>query len=528
MKRVGAKVEPAVQASLLVYLAWLSRLAWGLCVVLSAGQSLPAAVPTGPAVVEYNRDIRPILSDKCFRCHGPDAAHRQAEMRLDRREDAVAEQHGCRAIVPGKPAESELYRRITAEDLDERMPPRKSGSVLSTREIELLKRWIEAGAEYQPHWAFIAPVQPALPSVGRSEWPRNPVDYFVLAELEGRGLGPSPEGPKETLLRRVTLDLTGLPPTLAELDAFLADGSPGAYEKAVDRLLASPRYGERLTLDWLDGARYADTNGYYTDNVRQSWPWRDWVIKAFNRNMPFDQFTVEQLAGDLLPQATLDQKIATSFSRNHMTTNESGVIDEEYRVGYVVDRVDTVGTVWLGLTVGCARCHDHKYDPITQPEYYQLFACFNNVQEKGLIKEMGSPPPVLSLPTEEQQRRLTELHEQRIQCEASLRGLEADFSNEMSAWEKTIVDELPQITTAGSVAHFDFNEDGADHGPQRRVGSSVGTLAFGPGIRARPRSSTPLNISSYRNRRLSTPARRLRWRSGSDPTALLPVALCRR
>ena len=258
----------------------------------------------------------------------------------------------------------------------------------------------------------------------QSQWPRNPIDVFILAELQHRGLEPSPEASRETLLRRVALDLTGLPPTPGELDAFLADRSPDAYEKAVDRLLASPRYGERMALDWLDAARYADTNGYYTDLERHAWPWRDWVIAALNGNMPFDRFTIEQIAGDLLPGATVDQKVATGFNRNHMVTNESGSIDEECRVGYVVDRVDTTATVWLGLTVGCARCHDHKYDPITQKEYYGLFAYFNNVPEKGLVKDPVNPPPVLSLPTAEQEQQLAGLR-RRAGCESALEGRRA-------------------------------------------------------------------------------------------------------
>ncbi|MHB8736641.1 MAG: DUF1549 domain-containing protein [Terriglobales bacterium] len=273
---------------------------------------------------------------------------------------------------------------------------------LTPQEVQILRRWIEQGARYQPHWSFLAPQSPPLPRVRLSDWPQNPLDHFVLARLEQEGLHPSPEAPKTTLLRRVTLDLTGLPPTPGEVDAFLADDSANAYEKVVDRLLRSPRYGERRALDWLDAARYADTNGYFSDYERPMWRWRDWVIDAFNQNKPFDQFTVEQLVGDLLPGAAQNHLIATGFNRNHMVTNESGTIDEEYRVEYVADRIDTNATVWMGLTIGCARCHDHKYDPISQKEYYQLFAFFNNVPEQGLVHQ-ASPPPLLSVPTPEQQ-----------------------------------------------------------------------------------------------------------------------------
>jgi hypothetical protein len=451
-------------------------------IVASSGM-LSSAQGATPPKVEYNRDIRPILSDKCFRCHGPDGAQRQADLRLDRREDAVTEQGESGAIVPGKPDESEVVRRIVSTDADERMPPRDSGQELSQAEIDLIRTWIGQGAEYQPHWSFLPPKAAKLPKVSDKKWPRNAIDRFVLAELDERGVRPSPEANKATLLRRVSLDLTGLPPTLAELDAFLADDSPQAYERVVDRLLASPSYGERMALDWLDAARYADTNGYYTDVERQAWPWRDWVIAAFNANKPFDEFTIEQLAGDLLPEATVQQKVATGFNRNHMVTNESGVDDEEYRVGYVVDRVDTTTTVWMGLTVGCARCHDHKYDPISQREYYQLFAYFNNIQENGLVKDPTNPPPVMGLPTPEQERQLAKLADERKVCEAKLRGIRPPLSKQLADWEPSALSALSATATEGMRAHFALNGDGGDRGPAKLSSNVEGTLPFTPGVR---------------------------------------------
>jgi hypothetical protein len=359
---------------------------------------------------------------------------------------------------------------------------------LNPREIELLKRWIEQGAEYQPHWAYIPPKTSSLPSVRRADWPRSPIDTFVLAELERQGLAPSPEATRETLLRRVTLDLTGVPPTHAELDAFLADTAPDAFEKAVDRLLESPRFGERLALDWLDGARYADTNGFYTDAERHSWPWRNWVIHAFNANKPFDQFTIEQLAGDLLPKPSMDQRLATGFNRNHMVTNETGIIDEEYRVGYVVDRVDTTSTVWLGLTIGCARCHDHKYDPVSQREYYQIFACFNNIAEQGLVKEEpgpNNPPPYVSLPTPEQQQRLRELSQERQECEAQWKAAQPALRQAIATWEPTALTSLAEVPTTGQLVHFDFDQQDLGRNSPGIDPNVVGKLAFGTGVKGR-------------------------------------------
>jgi hypothetical protein len=365
--------------------------------------------------IEFNRDIRPILSDRCFPCHGPDAANRKTKLRFDLEPAARIPLSGGRfAIVPGSPDQSEMVRRIASDNPAVRMPPAYAGKEkLKPSEIELVRRWISQGAPWQPFWSLIPPQRPAAPPVHQAAWPRNPIDAFILNRLEREGLHPSPEADPATLIRRVTLDLTGLPPTPAEVTAFLSDSSPAAYEKVVDRLLASPRYGERMAFRWMEAARYGDTNGYQTDGPREMWRWRDWVIDAFNRNLPFSQFTIEQLAGDLLPNPTLDQLIATGFNRNHRTNGEGGIIPEEYRVEYVADRVQTTSTVWLGLTVGCARCHDHKYDPIAQKDFYRLFAWFNQIpNEQGFAWNYGNEDPRVKAPLPEQARHLAGLDRQ--------------------------------------------------------------------------------------------------------------------
>ena len=337
------------------------------------------AIGTADEPVRFNRDIRPILSEKCLSCHGPDEKQRKAKLRLD--VEASAVEH---AIVAGKPDQSELISRITSDDDETRMPPRDSGKELNAEEIAMLRRWIAEGAKYEGHWSFIPPEKSDLPSVSDPAWPRSPIDRFVLARLDAEKLKPSREADRYEWIRRVTLDLTGLPPTVKDVDSFVWDSSGKAHEKVVDRLLSSDRFGEHMSRHWLDAARYADTNGYQYDLEREQWVWRDWVIHALNSNMPFDQFTVEQIAGDLLPGATDQQRLATAFHRNHPITIEGGVVDEEYRTEYVVDRVVTTSTVWLGLTMTCCRCHDHKYDPISQREFYSFFSFFNNVPERGL------------------------------------------------------------------------------------------------------------------------------------------------
>jgi len=399
---------------------------------LLAHLSLAAA-----ADLSFNRDIRPILSDKCYLCHGPDAINRNIPLRLDSEAAAKA------AIIAGKPEESPLIRRITADKPALRMPPVHSGLKLSEAEIETLKRWIAQGAPWQKHWAFLPPERPALPEVSSPAWTRNPIDHFVLARLEKESLTPSPDASRETLLRRVSLDLTGLPSSPPEIDSFLRDTSPNAYEHAVDRLLASPRYGERMAAQWLDAARYADSNGYQYDGERVMWRWRDWVIDSFNRNQPYDQFTLEQIAGDMLPNARLDQIIATGFNRNHRGNTEDGIIPEEYRVEYVVDRLETTSTVFLGLTLGCARCHNHKYDPFTQKEFYRAYAYFNNVPEQGRAMKYGNSPPLVAAPTEDQQRQHAALLEQMRELEQRLASQEVEISRNLHAWFAALPAEPP-------------------------------------------------------------------------------------
>ncbi len=371
----------------------------------SARGDSPNKAETGRSTppVNYARDVRPILSDNCFACHGPDNHKRKAGLRLDTKEGAFTKlESGSTAVVPGKPDESELIDRINNPDPDLRMPPAKSGKHLTAAQIAILGRWVEQGAKTRAHWAFEAPAKLALPPVKNGIWPRNAVDRFILARLEAEGLSPAAEAAKTTLIRRVTLDLTGLPPTLEQVDAFLADRSPEAYERVVDGLLESPRYGEHMARFWLDAARYGDTHGLHLDNYREIWPYREWVINAFNSNKRFDEFIVEQLAGDLLTNPTPDQLIATGFNRCHVSTNEGGSIEEEVYVRNVVDQVDTNGTVFLGLTTGCARCHDHKYDPIRTKDYYQLFAFFNNIDGPPMDGNGAKWAPIVRVPTPKQ------------------------------------------------------------------------------------------------------------------------------
>ena len=347
---------------------------------------------TARSEVGYNKDVLPILASKCFACHGVDAAKRKAKLRLDDREVAYAERDGVRAIVPGKLEESELMARIFSDDEDEVMPPPDEEKPLTAEEKEVLKKWISEGAKYEKHWAFQTPQKSKVPD--SSAWGRNEIDAFVYQQMSRAGLKPQAEAGKERLIRRVSFDLTGLPPTIEEVEAFLADESKEAYGVLVDRLLASLRYGERMAAWWLDGARYGDSHGYDNDLENAQWPWRSWVIDSFNANQPYDQFVTEQLAGDLLPEASDDQILATGFNRNHRIQTEGGAIDEEWRTEYVMDRVETMGSVFMGLTLSCARCHDHKYDPISQKEFYQLFAMFNQLDEKGFINNLrGSAAP---------------------------------------------------------------------------------------------------------------------------------------
>ncbi len=410
--------------------------------------------------VDFNRDIRPILSDACFTCHGPEEKSRQGNLRLDTKESIFAERNGYGIIVPGSSATSRLYQKIGSKNDAFRMPPPWSGRSLTPKQIELFRQWIDQGAKWQSHWAFDPPKRPATPEVKDKTWPKNPIDNFTLARLEAEGLKPSTEADKATLLRRVSLHLTGLPATPAEVDSFVADKSPDAYEKRVDHLLESPHYGERMAMPWLDLARYSDTHGFHIDSLREMWPWRDWVIAAFNRNMAFDEFTIEQLAGDLLPNATLEQKIASGFNRNNMINFEGGAIPEEYHVEYVVDRASTTATTWLGLTMGCARCHDHKYDPIKQKEFYRFFAFFNAIPERGLDGYEGNAVPVLSLPTPEQQQQLDDL---KRKIAAALTAMpEKDVLALRNEWQKTRLATLPEPPRDALATHYLFNGDLSD------------------------------------------------------------------
>ncbi|MFO1437119.1 MAG: DUF1553 domain-containing protein [Verrucomicrobiaceae bacterium] len=420
-----------------------------------------AAASTAIAEVGYNRDVRPILSDRCFKCHGFDAATRKADLRLDVRDEAI------QVIESG-----DLLARITSTDPEEVMPPPKDHAPLKSTEVTTLKQWIAEGAKYEAHWAFVPPKNETNTSI----------DEIVRQQLQSHGLKPSPPADDATLRRRVSLVLTGLPSHEAQK----------SYSELVDALLASPHFGERLALDWLDAARYADTHGLYTDGERQAWPWRDWVIRAFNENMPFDRFTIEQLAGDLLLQATLDQKIATAFNRNHTVTNETGIIDEEYRVSYVADRVETTAATWLGLTMGCAKCHDHKFDPLTMRDYYALFAAFNNLDEKGIIKDVASP--VIELPTEDQKHQIAGLAAKRQKLESSLKTVRPALDREITAWEPKALRNIPVAPSKGESAHFSFDSDHHDHGPKALQANVTGKTTLKPGVKG---SATMLDATQY-------------------------------
>jgi hypothetical protein len=437
-----------------------ARLAlWALLLLAWVPVAAGRAAADEPAL-RYRRDILPLLSDRCFKCHGPDSAAREAGLRLDQREVATAElESGATAIVPGDPAKSALVERIESSDPDIAMPPVDSGKTLSAAEKARLRRWVEQGAEYEPHWAFVAPTRPPVPEIAQGQRVNNPIDAFVLARLDAEGIEPSPRASKERLIRRVYFDLIGLPPTLEEIDEFLADDAPDAFDRLVERLMQSPHYGERMAADWLDGARYADSNGYQNDFARNMSPWRDWVIKAYGSHMPYDEFVTQQLAGDLLPDATLDQRIATGFNRNHRTVTEAGSIEEEWHVENVVDRVETMGTVLLGLTVGCARCHDHKFDPITQREFYQLFAFFNNVNEKGVYTETrGNVPPLVKVITPEHEKKLAEFDARITDLTKQLAERMAHIGPKRKAW----IDSLAAASDAAepeAAARIDLRND---------------------------------------------------------------------
>ncbi|MBO94853.1 MAG: hypothetical protein CMI32_08160 [Opitutales bacterium] len=411
-----------------------------------------------PEIVNFNRDVRPILSGKCFHCHGPSEKDRKAKLRLDLEESAFAEREGVRAIVANDLMASELWHRVTTKDPDEIMPPPKRKKELTSDEIGTLKKWIEQGAKWQGHWSFVTVEKPNPPKVTNESWPRNDIDRFILAKLEGNGFQPSAEANRRTLIRRLSFDLTGLPPKPDETQDFLNDKSDKAYEKVVDRLLASEAYAERMTLVWMDAARYGDTSVFHDDGPRTMWPWRDWVLDAYKENMPFDRFTVEQLAGDLLPEATVQQKVASGFNRNHATTDEGGVIPEEFRVEYVVDRVKTTGNVWMGLTMECGQCHEHKYDPISQQEYYQFFAFYNNNSDPGMQTRKGNQAPVVNVGPRDQGNKIAEIEKKKEVLAKKFETRKKDAKNNFEQWaEEQFLDagkDKKPVEPGGLVAHL--------------------------------------------------------------------------
>jgi len=453
----------------LKYPGWNVLFFLSLCAVPLSAETNPPEVR-----VDFEREIRPLLADRCFHCHGPDAQQRQGDLRLDEEQAALADRGGYQAIVPGDVEASHLIERITSGDPDQRMPPPDSARKLSEDEINKLKRWIAEGATWETHWAFRPIERASLPRVQKKSWPRNPIDTFVLAGLERVGVQPAGPVERSRLIRRVSLDLTGLPPTTQEVDRFVTDSRPGAYQRVVDRLLDSVRFGERVTSMWLDAARYSDTYGYQVDRDRYVWPWRDWVIEALNANMPYDEFIKNQLAGDLRPDASGAQILATTFNRLHPQKTEGGSVPEEFRTQYVADRIETVSTALMGLTLECCRCHDHKYDPISQREYYQLFAFFNNIDEAGLYSysTQSVPTPTLLLPTETQREALTVAKERVRDAKRKLaatahsaeRALvqwlaEVEPSEVESSEQSSSVDAAEKSGPPHRLAHLDFEGD---------------------------------------------------------------------
>ncbi|MBL4884996.1 MAG: DUF1549 domain-containing protein [Planctomycetaceae bacterium] len=437
-----------------------------LCCFAFAETSAQAEKP-----LEYNKDIRPILSDHCFACHGPAEGSREADLRLDERESAL----DLGSIVPGEPDESEMIRRILSADHDEIMPPAESNKPLSAEQKEILSRWIKQGAKYQVHWSFIAPVKPKLPLVSDPTWVKNPIDQFVLAQLDLQGLKPSQQADRATLIRRVCFDLTGLPPTLKDLKRFNASQEANWYEQMVDLYLAQPAFGERMALSWMDAARYGDTSVFHADGPRDMWPWRNWVIDSYNQSKPFDEFTVEQIAGDLIENATPYQKIASGFNRNHATTDEGGAIAEEWRIDYVVDRVQTTSNVWLGISMECAQCHSHKFDPISQKEYYGFFAFFNQTSDPGMQSRKGNQTPVVNVPDVQRDTQIEQLTQLIAKADLALKDNEKQIE---PAFQKWIVEESEKVRSGNGpqppsdmLAHFTLDETAGE-----QVSDSIANL----------------------------------------------------
>ena len=426
----------------------------------SAWLVLITSITSGSAAdISFNRDIRPILTNHCYQCHGPDEQHREANLRLDDAASALAPRDGSPAIVPGKPKRSELISRITSPDHDLVMPPRELKKDLTPEQIATLVQWIQDGAKFEEHWAFQSPQRPTPPKT-ESTWPQNSIDHFVLAQMQSLNLAPNDPASREILIRRITLDLTGIPPTIDEIDSFLADKKPDAYSRLVQRLLHSPKFGERMAVDWLDAARYGDSSVFHADGPRDMWAWRDWVINAFNNNKSYKDFTIEQLAGDLLPTPTVDQQIASGFNRNHGTTDEGGAIAEEYRVEYIVDRIKTTSTVWLGLTLECAQCHDHKYDPFTQEEYYQLFAYFNQASDKGMQTRRGNEPPIVQVLNPRDQAKIPLAKEQLAALQNQLTKYRAQANDQYDSWLADLIAKATNgpILPPGRIAFVEFTE----------------------------------------------------------------------
>ncbi|MBW3627861.1 MAG: DUF1553 domain-containing protein [Gemmatimonadetes bacterium] len=471
-----------------------------LLVVLSSCEPSAEDLYAGelPERVDFNFHVKPILSDRCFACHGPDGNARRADLRLDTED-------GIRAVArSGLFGGSELLHRIVSGDSAEVMPPRESGLLLSDYEKAVLARWVDQGAEYKPHWSFMAPVKLAPPAVKDARWAKSPIDRFVLARLEREGLKPSPEADRERLIRRVTYDLTGLPPTIPEVDAFLADRSPNAYEKLVDRLLSSPAYGERMASEWLDLARYADSHGYQDDGIHYQWRWRDWVIQSFNRNQRYDEFITWQLAGDLLPHATREQILATGFNRNHPQSAEGGIVDEEYRVEYVSDRVTTVGRGLIGLSMDCARCHDHKYDPITQKDFFRLFGFFNNVDEIGLGAIDGNNGPVLLLPDDTTERKLVAIRQRSRALAKELQAYRTRVASD-TGYLRVARAARPELAM-GLIGHFPFDEVERKKEVPPRAGAAKAGVEEDP-VWTAPNLADPKHPASLRGKQPLVPGK---------------------
>ena len=427
--------------------ATLNKVKWSPFIFLIAGIFYHSTGYSKPSAdISFNDQIRPILSDHCIQCHGPDNKSREADLRLDERQGLFGKPGGeAGVIIPGQADESEFIARIFHQDPDEIMPPPETKKPLSFAQKQLLKEWVNSGANFEDHWSFVAPQKSSVPTVDnvKPTFLQNPIDHFIASKLASIGLAPSMEADRRTLIRRIYFDLTGLPPSPEAINRFVMDDGANAYERLVDELLASERFGERMTLAWMDAARYGDSSVFHDDGVRFMWPWRDWVIKSYNNNKPFDSFTIEQLAGDLIPGATVDQQVASGFNRNHGTTDEGGAIDEEYRVEYNVDRVKTTSNVWLGLSMECGQCHDHKYDPISQKEYYQFYAYFNRSRDRGMQSRNGNSPPLVQIFTPSQKDQLASTRSELAKAEKELKESQPGL-DVIKSWASNVLDGPPK------------------------------------------------------------------------------------